>query len=155
MTSHDPSWLVMIHHDSWWSLMTSHNPSWLVMIHHDYSWFIMTIHDSSWSIKIHHDHEKMSNLYMGTTKVKFHPFSMIVPPKWPEFHGEARYTIPMSRNEHPIWLFAQNGKMFSSNWSNGIKIKVWGGESIDLDEIYRSPYLPSLKSITQTSREPK
>ena len=37
---------------------------------------------------------------MGTTKVKFHPFSMIVPPKWLEFHGQGRYTTPMVYNGH-------------------------------------------------------
>ena len=45
---------------------------------------------------------------MGTTKLKFHPFSMIVPPKRPEFHGQALYTTPMSRNELPISLFIEN-----------------------------------------------
>ena len=50
---------------------------------------------------------------MGITIVKIHPFSMIVRRNSPEFHGQARYTIPMSRNEHPIWLFAKNEKIFS------------------------------------------
>ena len=68
--------------------------------------------------------KKTTKLYMGTTKVKFHPFSMIVPRIEPEFHGQGRYTTPMSRNELPIWLFSKNVKIFSQNWPNEIQIKV-------------------------------
>ena len=39
MSTHDASWILMMHHENWWCVGT-HDVSWALMMHHEYSWSI-------------------------------------------------------------------------------------------------------------------
>ena len=53
------------------------------------------------SIWHRYPYEKITKLYMGTTKVKFHPFSMIVVPNDWNFMDKVAIPLPWSNME--IW----------------------------------------------------
>ena len=49
MSTHDASWVLMMHHhEHSWFMVNTHDASWVIMVHHKYSWCIMNTHDAPW-----------------------------------------------------------------------------------------------------------
>jgi len=48
MSTHDASWVLMMHHEHSWCIMSIHDPSWVLMMHHEYSWCIVRSVNVPW-----------------------------------------------------------------------------------------------------------
>ena len=54
MSTHDASWVLMMHHKYPWCTMRTHDASWVRMMHREYSWCIVSTHDVSWVLMMLH-----------------------------------------------------------------------------------------------------